>query len=180
MTVKDIRNITAVALSIKRKYMDKLISGEKTVEIRKSSPVRLFGEIAQGRAVVAYLIPSGSKCVEAVAAFGRFDLFDPNADLERLAKRARLPINLAWNLHGTDIDLIAKRACLTTDTLRAYIGEAVGHAWHLLRPAERFVRPIPLSLTGIHHAPQSWQYIDRNSEFCIAMENLRNRKEPRK
>lgn len=155
MIVKDIRNITAVALSIKRKYMDKLISGEKTVEIRKSSPVRLFGEIAQGRAVVAYLIPSGSKCVEAVAAFGRFDIFTANADLERLARRA----------------------CLTMDTLHAYMGKAVGHAWHLLRPAERFVRPIPLSLTGIHRAPQSWQYIDRNSEFCIAMENLRNKKE---
>lgn len=154
--MKDIRDITAVALSIKRVYMDKLISGEKTVEIRKSSPVRLFGEIAQDRAVVAYLIPSGSRCVEGVAAFGYFERFDIASD-----GFARL----------------ARRACLTMDTLRAYMGKAVGHAWHLLRPAERFVRPIPLSLTGIHHVPQSWQYIDRNSEFCIAMENLRNKKE---
>lgn len=156
-TMTDIRNITAVALSIKREYMDKLISGEKPVEVRKSSPVRLFGELKQGNAVVAYLIPSGSRCVEGVAAFGYFERFDTASD-----GFARL----------------AKRACLTTEALRAYIGEAVGHAWHLLRPAERFVRPIPLSLTGIHRAPQSWQYIDRNSEFCIAMENLRNKKEP--
>lgn len=152
----DIRNITAVALSIKRGYMDKLISGEKTVEIRKSSPVRLFGEIAQGRAVVAYLIPSGSRCVEGVAAFGFFERF------------------------GTDsagVASFARRACLRPDELSAYLRHGIGHAWHLLRPAERFVRPIPLSLTGIHHVPQSWQYIDRNSEFCIAMENLRNKKE---
>lgn len=156
MTVKDIRNITAVALSIKRGYMDKLISGEKAVEIRKTQPVRLLGELEEGRAVVAYLIPSGSKCVEGVAAFGFFERF------------------------GTDsagFASIARRACLNADDLRTYLGQGIGHAWHLLHPAERFVRPIPLSLTGIHHAPQSWQYIDRNSEFCIAMENLRNKKE---
>lgn len=155
----DIRKVSAVALTIRRVYMDKLIAGKKAVEIRKSCPTRLLGELEQDRAVVAYLIPSGSRCVEGVAKFGYFEKFDSRSD--HFAR-------------------IARHACLTEDELNAYIGDSVGHAWHLLCAAERFVRPIPLSLTGIHRVPQSWQYVDINSELCIATENLRNKKETQK
>ena len=73
---------TAIALSIHRRYMDLMIRGDKVVEIRKNRPTKLLGELAAGRTVVAYLIPTGSQCVEAVVVFIGFSRVTDSTDLD--------------------------------------------------------------------------------------------------
>lgn len=72
--------MTSLIVSIKPKYVERILSGEKTVELRK-----LNAKIAPGARVLIY---STSPCCAVVGE-------------ARIAFRKQLPIAQLWRLHGT-------------------------------------------------------------------------------
>ena len=132
---------TAVLASIHKEYLDKILSGEKTIEVRTNTPKSIltpftvfFYETAQG---------GGARRVLAKALCTGFDI-----------------------LKGTDLtdagetvlaDFLQK-SCLTREQVKKYMGtHTTLFGWKLER-----VKSVDISLEecGVKRPPQSWVYVD--------------------
>ena len=107
------------ALSIKPRWLDLILSGEKTVELRGKGSLREDVEIG--------LIQSGSGCVVGSCTFVRAE---GPVDKHRLLELA--PRHCYMKLEGT----------MTADEMIANVGYATPHAWHL-KGARRWAHPVP-------------------------------------
>lgn len=127
--------MTEILLSLRPEWWEKIKSGEKTVEIRKSMPQIVHMPFR----VVVYL--SGSGCI-----VGKFDCHE-------LIKTIR-PAYLLDGSCLTEAELIryARGRSLCGWGIKA--GSVV-----------EYETPIPLEYaTGIKRPPQSWQYLHKENE----------------
>lgn len=125
----------AVLLSIKPEWWAKILSGEKTLEIRKTAPMAFLRQTrVENRPFEVFVYVSGTGYVQ-----GHF-------------------LCPGW-LNTSNMRAISKESCVPVMDLRQYAG-AKGEvvAWKVKAP-EAFL-PMPLSSFGVKRAPMSWQYIE--------------------
>lgn len=108
-----------VLISIRPKWCEKIASGEKTIEIRKTrpklnTPFKCYIYCTQGRDA-RRLRGSWGKVI------GEFTC---NAI-------TRVNICGFWGDDGKQLDNRLKDTCLTSEELRGYLGTQVGYGWHI-------------------------------------------------
>jgi len=120
-----------VLLSIRPNWCKKILTGEKSVELRKSHP-RIEGEFR----VYLYETKSGRGMIvgECICWF-----------IERAEQRSYSPVML-------------EGSCLTFDQISDYAKNKPVYGWYLAKVTE-YKMPRPLSALGLQRAPQSWCYV---------------------
>jgi len=132
----------AVILSIHPKWAEKIYSGKKEVEWRKSFPT----EATPGMPVLIYETAPVCKVTGLFFWIGTETLIIREPDFD-----------------GQKIHPVAQRlidaGCVQLDDLKKYLGgNGRLYAWNA-RCKMKFSRPRTLSEYGLSRAPQSWQYI---------------------
>lgn len=124
----------AVLMSIKPEWWEKILSGKKTLEIRKTAPMAFLHQTrVENKPFEVYTYVSGTGLVK-----GHF-------------------LCPGW-LNMNNMRAISPQSCVPEADLHRYAGskgEVV--AWRVKNP-ESFL-PLPLSTFGVKKAPISWQYI---------------------
>lgn len=126
-----------VLISIRYKWTEKIFSGEKTLEIRKTCPRSLRKSENHPHTFYVYEPKSGEGCGMVVGRFECKNIIFSNV---------------------TDKPFILTLSCLTKDELKKYVGDSAFYAYIISNP-HRFREPIPLEGFGIKVPPQSWRYI---------------------
>ena len=130
-----------ILLSIHKEYADKIFSGEKKLELRKSFPKK---QLIQS---TVYLYETKSKG-GAGAIVGEFKC------------------NKCLVHNDEDGILLSEGGCITHEQLSKYIGEGkIIYGW-IIKNQIRYNTPIPI----IGRPPQSWRYIE-SSEVEFYMES---------
>lgn len=142
----------AVVISIKREWLAKIMSGEKTLEVRKSRP----WEISFPFAVFCYETKANGGAGEIIGAFTCEDIDQLNcltglspyyADGEKLSGMA---------------DKFIRESCIDIAALFEYSNKTgMLYGWNISN-----VRKLSLPMHQLHlkRAPQSWQYINLNAD----------------
>lgn len=110
----------AVMLSIRPKWVEKIASGEKTIEVRKTrpkleTPFKCYIYCTRGG-----VVPSAQKKQHG-KVIGEFTC----------DAITRVNICGFWDDSGKQLDNRLKDTCLTSEEFRNYLGENVGYGWHI-------------------------------------------------
>lgn len=156
-------NNKAVLLSIRPEWCEKILSGEKTVEIRKSCP-------AHGTPFKVYIY-----CTKAQSKIGWLRIV-PGKGWQRLDGTVigEFVCDKIWELAPICLapDDVEEMACMDRDRIVRYLSKCRGWAWHISdlkiydQPRElwaftglqsiRFgMRPVE-----VQRPPQSWRYVE--------------------
>ena len=127
--------MTAVLLSIKPEWWEKILSGEKTIEIRKTHPRK--DDIEWPVTVLVYV--SGTGAVQ-----GQF----------------RCPGEVTYR-HIRDL---SEMSCVPREDLLKYAHGRRLSGW-IVREPEKYDTPSPLAEFGLTRPPMSWQYIEIPDEM---------------
>lgn len=123
-----------ILLSVRRPFSGKILSGEKTLELRKNMP-RLRGR-----------------------EFETIWLYESGKDGERaIIGKCRLALCLTINkeVSPDSLSAVCKSACVTEEHIFHYIP---CFTWVVRYPV-RLPHAVPLSAIGLTRPPQSWQYL---------------------
>lgn len=177
----------AILMSIKPKYVAKILNGEKTVEIRKRFPKDYVGWVyiyhTKAKNSNEWLIPTAAKWTKENDCSGKVVARFWCDKVEEIACVSNGIGTCAYLFANTYND-IRKASCLNTQDLISYLGaklngEIVGKAIHITK-LEIFDKPKELSEfettkqqcvdigqiqqifqnIPLTKAPQSWQYIE--------------------
>ena len=152
----------AVLISIRPKWCEKIISGEKTIEVRKTRP-----KLETPFKVYIYQTGQGGVIGEFVCD----DIFERIVQVGTSCETPKYCL-CDWNMDCTPLDRILSDACLTLDELEKYLDGGVGYGWHISnlriydhqRDLWEFtgLRETKYGLaTGtITRPPQSWRYVE--------------------
>ena len=115
----------AVMLSVRPKWCEKIISGEKTVEVRKTrpkldTPFKCY--IYRTKGTVPHII--NGKWVQMEVGGTVIGEFTCDAI-------TRVNICGFWDDSGKQLDNRLKETCLTSEEFCNYLGENVGYGWHI-------------------------------------------------
>lgn len=143
-----------IMLSIHHIHGERIFSGLKTLEIRKTAPKGSHTYIIyMYETKTPYRGSGGCLFNGAGAVVGFFKC------------RVRIKTNaFGSGLYGNSLEenaaraIIAERACLSVDELIKYANGKDIYGLEVSTPI-RFPRPRPLSDFGLTRAPQSWQYL---------------------
>ena len=156
----------AVLISIRPKWCEKIISGEKTIEVRKTRP-----KMNPPFKCYIYRSVQGSVIGEFVCD----DIFERIVRVGAICESPKYCI-CDWNMDCTPLDTLLADACLTKDELEKYLDGGVGYGWHisnlriydqprdlwefasLQRETEFGLAPRPIT-----RPPQSWRYIKKDT-----------------
>lgn len=111
----------AVLISIRPKWCQKIISGEKTVEVRKTRP-RL------NLPFKCYIYQTGQGGV--IGEFVCDDIFERIVQVGTSCETPKYCL-CDWNMDCTPLDRILSDACLTLDELEKYLDGGAGYGWHI-------------------------------------------------
>lgn len=111
----------AVLISIRPKWCEKIISGEKTVEVRKTRP-RL------NLPFKCYIYQTGQGGV--IGEFVCDDIFERIVQVGTSCETPKYCL-CDWNMDCTPLDRIISDACLTLDELEKYLDGGAGYGWHI-------------------------------------------------
>lgn len=173
----------AVLISIRPEWVQKIITGEKTVEIRKArpnleTPFKCYIYETQGKSDTPWIDEDGHMIFrgrgKVVAEFtcdriNRITHVGYSGSSEKpmlRAYKADNPIELETNF---DFSV----ACMSAEKIEQYLNGGDGYAWHITDARIFYPRPVELSeFTGvraygtwlerykIQRAPQSWCYVE--------------------
>lgn len=121
-----------ILLSIKPEWWERILAGEKTMEIRKSAPTTRKG-IQWPVRVLCYISGTGEIQGEFMC-------------------RGWVKTNL--------VAAMAKQSCVPVEELEKYADGKSLYGWIVQKP-ERFDKPIPLEMIGVDKPPVSWRYLER-------------------
>ena len=133
----------AVLLSIHPKWDEKIYSGEKAVEWRKTFPT----EAGTGTPVLLY--ETATVCMVT----GLFYWISKESLI------IREPDFSGQEIHPTAKRII-EAGCVPLDDLKKYQGAKGKLFAYECRCKMKFSEPRPLSAYGLKRAPQSWQYVE--------------------
>ena len=123
----------AVLLSIKPEWWEKILAGEKDLEIRKTAPRDgAGGPDPWPLLVLAYVSGTG-------AVLGQF-------------------LCMGW-VKSNCFRYLASRSCVPAEGLEKYAGGKSLYGW-IVGEAEEYETPSPLAEFGLTRPPMSWQYIE--------------------
>lgn len=120
-----------ILLSIKREWWEKILSGEKTMEIRKSAPTTKKG-IQWPVRVLCYISGTGEIQGEFMC-------------------HGWVKTNL--------VAAMAKQSCVPVEELEKYADEKSLYGWIVQEP-RAYQEGIPLSALGMDKPPMSWCYLE--------------------
>ena len=140
----------AVLISIRPEWCQKIMAGQKTIEVRKTRP-------KARTPFKCYIYKCGNAKI-----IGEF-ICD---------SITRVNICGFWNDSGEQLENRLKETCLTSEDLCGYLGTQVGYGWHIsdlkiynhphdlweftgLRETKYGLAPGP-----INRPPQSWRYVE--------------------
>lgn len=153
----------AVMLSVQPKWCEKIASGEKTIEVRKTkpkleTPFKCYIYCTKGNGMNGdYLVASGIQCGRVIGEFICDRIICTQAYFDSQGK------NHLTNVFPEDI----KRTCLTEYEMWNYIaGKAVkanetydGWLWHI-SDLKMYDKPKELREFRLKTPPQSWCYVE--------------------
>jgi len=125
--------VKAVLASVKPEWWEKILSGEKTLEIRKSAPQSKGGRAFHWPLIVLVYV-SGTGAVQ-----GQFTC----------------PGWIKTNL----LETLAERSGVKLEDLRAYAKGGSLYGWAVEKP-EKYATPSLLAEFGLIRPPMSWQYVE--------------------
>ena len=111
----------AVLISIRPKWCEKIISGEKTIEVRKTRP-------KLNPPFQCYIYQTGQGGV--IGEFVCDDIFERIVQVGTSCETPKYCL-CDWNMDCTPLDRILSDACLTLDELEKYLDGGVGYGWHI-------------------------------------------------
>lgn len=111
----------AVLISIRPKRCEKIIRGEKTIEVRKTRP-------KLNPPFKCYIYQTGQGGV--IGEFVCDDIFERIVQVGTSCEKAKYCL-CDWNMDCTPLDRIFSDACLTLDELEKYLDGGVGYGWHI-------------------------------------------------
>ncbi len=121
-----------IILSLQGQWWEKMLAGEKILEIRKTAPAEKNREYR----VLVYVAGCGSVCGEFTCT-----------DFLKIRMFPKLP------------ETYEKQSCLTGGQIREYAGGHKQHLWGwAVTGVEEYYTPHPLRLYGLKKPPQSWCY----------------------
>lgn len=158
----------AIMLSVRPRWCEKIASGEKTIELRKTRPkldtpfrcyiyctdvkamnlseyVKIFANT--GGAIDDW---SGKVIGEFVCGWISTIVRAGYADPQLYVCHSDLSISPA-----TDI---LRTTCLEPDEAKSYLKNGIGYGWHISE-LKIYDQPKELREFGVSRAPQSWQYV---------------------
>lgn len=166
----------AVLISIRPKWCEKIVGGEKTIEVRKTRP-------KMNTPFKCYIYCTLQGCNEFfrvdlggdVAKWNRGKWWDRKGKvIGEFTCDAITRVNICgfWDDSGKQLDNRLKETCLTSEELCDYLGENVGYGWHI---TDLRIYDVPRELsefTGLRNtkfgaepydikrAPQIWCYVE--------------------
>lgn len=123
----------AVLMSMKPEWWEKILSGEKLLEIRKTAPVGGAGEPEPWPLLVLVYV-SGTGTVQ-----GQF-------------------LCTGW-VKTNFLPYLEKQSCVPIEALEKYAGGKSLCGWIIQNP-EKFDEPSLLAELGLERPPMSWQYVE--------------------
>ena len=160
----------AVLISIRPKWSEKIISGEKTIEVRKTRP-------KMNPPLKCYIYRSVQGGV--IGEFVCDDIFERVVRVGAICEPPKYCI-CDWNMDCTPLDTLLADACLTKDELEKYLDGGVGYGWHIsnlriydtpreLREFYAVQNEVEVALKAkpkpVTRPPQSWRYVEE--ETCL-------------
>ena len=124
----------AVLISIRPKWCEKIISGEKTIEVRKTRP-------KMDTPFKCYIYRSVQGGV--IGEFVCDDIFERIVRVGAICEPPKYCI-CDWNMDCTPLDTLLADACLTKDELEKYLDGGVGYGWHI-SDFKLYDKPLPLN-----------------------------------
>ena len=129
-----------VLASIKTRWLERILSGEKVGEVRKTAPRAFTAQIRdrlRGAPVVLFYETAPVGAITGGAILRSYDW-------------------VSVRHYGKDEEA---ETCVSREAFVAYAGMRGGaFIWHLMG-ATRFAAPIPLACVGIGRAPLGWRYL---------------------
>ena len=175
----------SVLISIRPQWCEKIASGQKTIEVRKTAPqevpFKAYIYCTIGNGVKGdYLVPSGIQCGKVIGEF--------ICDKVYSIKNRGSSFSVADEEQSVTNE-IARQSCLYYDDMVSYFGNKDGFGWHISnltlydKPKElsEFRKPCPYGdlpcwicpscdkdendnliqcFNTVSRPPQSWQYIE--------------------
>lgn len=162
----------AVLISVRPKWCQKIISGEKTIEVRKTrpkmdTPFRCY--IYRTKGSVPHIINGEWVRMEVGGTvIGEFTC----------DAITRVNICGFWDDSGKQLDNQLKETCLTSEEFCNYLGENVGYGWHIsdlrvydhpreLREFYAVPNEVEVALKAkpkpVTRPPQSWRYVEEDT-----------------
>ena len=146
----------AVLISIRPKWCEKIINGEKTIEVRKTcpkmdTPFKCYIYCTQSTYMLWILkerersfcpdkiadVFKAAKCGGAYLGNGKVigefvcdDIFERIVRVGTSCEPPKYCI-CDWNMDCTPLDTLLADACLTKDELEKYLDGGVGYGWHI-------------------------------------------------
>ena len=112
----------SVMISIRPKWCEKIVNGEKTVEVRKTRP-------KMETPFKCYIYETGG----FVEKDGTMTFMPGGTVIGEFMCDAISRVNICgfWDDSGKQLDNRLKETCLTPEELCNYLGEKVGYGWHI-------------------------------------------------
>lgn len=171
----------SILISIQPQWVEKILNGEKIIEIRKTMPECSLP-------IDVYVYCTKDKNNNLYMPY-EYDCF-PNDDFSKpyisnspileddIKMNGKVVANFTLNkvteiVHNVNTfyghcymwrdDFKLKNICLTDNELSDYLGYNNGYAWHIDN-LEVFDKPLKLSDFNVKRAPQSWQYVYKDEK----------------
>lgn len=139
----------AVLISIRPKWCQKIMSGQKTIEVRKTRP-------KMNPPFKCYIYQTGQGGV--IGEFVCDDIFERIVQVGTSCEKPKYCLCDTWNMDCTLLDWLLSDACLTLDELEKYLGSGAGYGWHISN-LKIYDMPRELREFGVNHPFQSWGYV---------------------
>jgi predicted transcriptional regulator len=159
----------SVLISIQPKWVEKIASGKKTIEVRKTRP-----KIETPFKCYIYATWNGSSREILLKEGNHLFVADYRLQLQRASGKVIGEfvcdsITALYNVATTSWDLLygnvhdhaknlVRKACLTEKEINDYAKGKDCYAWHI-SDLKIYDKPILLKELGVDKAPQSWRYI---------------------
>lgn len=168
----------AILISIRPEWVNKIVTGKKTVEIRKTkpnleTPFKCYIYETQGKSDTPWIDEDGHMifrgCGKVVGEFVCDRI--TGITLESMPHPELAGWTEYW--YEWEEDDLKLKSCLTYNQIDEYLNRKEGYAWHITNAHIFYPRPVELSeFTGvrasgtwlerykIRRAPQSWCYVE--------------------
>lgn len=131
----------AVLISIRPKWCQKIASGEKTIEVRKTkpkleTPFKCYIYCTRDKHLAFMQNQTGTNliaCMDVDAAIPVGGFLGNGKVVGEFTCDAITRVNICgfWDDSGKQLDNRLKETCLTTEEFCKYLGENVGYGWHI-------------------------------------------------
>ena len=151
----------AILISIKPEWVQKILNGDKTIEIRKTLPkckypIDVYIYCTKSKKIGICWNNCEDICGKVVA---KFTLRKLEEFINGLSPLEREYCHVDNEFDYQAYENVLEKACLTYEQAEEYAPDQSFCAWHI-SDLEIFDEPKELKDLGVEKAPQSWRFID--------------------